>query len=681
MTIAKPLRLAAVPFAIFICALAIRLLFLLEFSASPFSAYLGLDTHEYDELAKNILAGSWSGDQPFVRPPLYPLFLAFLYKTIGAGFFALRSAHALLSAANCVLAYLIAKTMFRRQLIALLTALFCCFSGTLVFLDLQLLPTALDGFLQLLIVLVLLHAGRRHGLSWWACAGLLIGLSAINRGAALFFIPVAVLWAYGVMRWGWATDGERAAGESPYATAKVIGALLLAAMAPILPVAMHNARYDILPVPRLFASEVPASTTLGRLATLQFVPIASNAGINFYLGNHWDLREINDPNHPQHFETYDQIQFAVNKEHIFSLAEGNRYLVGETLQGIRARPADGLKLLGLKASQLLNGAEIARNSNLYAHRRDSVVLSALLWKWGIAFPSGLLIPLALLGLWFDRARWRSRLPLLGSLLVLSLFILIFFVTARYRAPMLPILAMYAACALTMLGAWIRERRWTRLCSALVALLALTLACNLPVVKINAFPGEYEYSNLGFILLQGGKTEEAISHLEWALRTYPDSAQLRGVLVLAYKSQGRFDEALRLFDEALRRNPRHAATYNDLALTQLQLGRLDQAESAFREALRLKPDVAEVRANFGSLLAKQGHNQEAIAEYLRALDSDPRCALAYSNLGVVLENMGHWDQAIAAYEDLLIVDPNNEMAPVRLAIVRTRRAAAQANSGQ
>lgn len=652
---------------IFFCALAVRFVFLVEFSHSPFFDYYGIDSDEYREMAVALLAGEWPGPVPFARPPLYTVFLALLLKVAGGGLFALRLFHAALGAMNCALLYLVARRLFGGRFVPLAAAGICCFHGTLVYFDAQLLPTALESFLLLLALLALLHSGRRDRPTWWLAPGLCIALAAVNRGTSLLFLPCAAFWAWSVLRLRWPVGAEPARPGAPGSralAAAAVGALLLPFVLIVVPISLHNARYD---VPAWAPAQAARKAAGGR-----FVFLASNGGLNFYLGNHWRLRAINDPNHPLCFATYDFVQYAPLRERrIFSTAEAERFLVRRTLREIREEPGDYLELLALKAAQLLNGAEIARNSNLYAYRHDSLLLAALLWKAGIAFPGGLLIPLAIVGAALDRRRWRERFLPLSLLAALSAMMLVFFVTARYRAPMIFVLAIYAARAAELLLARRREAGWRALRAPLAGLLVALVVCNLPIVAVHAEHGAYERVNLGLLRAKSGRMGEALEQFEAAARIAPVSPQAGNALALARAGQGRMNEALRLYAETLRRYPDDAETHNELALALIGLNRFAEAEAHLRQALRRRPEMAEVQANLGALLARQGRADEGVRELREALAYDPCCTLAYSNLAAVHEYAGRIEEAIATYQAWLRVAPHDPQARSRLEAARRR----------
>ena len=68
--------------AIFLTALAVRLLHVWLLSRSPFFDVLMGDAHGYDEWARRIAGGEWIGTDVFYQAPLYPYFLGVIYKVV-----------------------------------------------------------------------------------------------------------------------------------------------------------------------------------------------------------------------------------------------------------------------------------------------------------------------------------------------------------------------------------------------------------------------------------------------------------------------------------------------------------------------------------------------------------------------------------------------------------------------
>ena len=79
-----------------------------------------------------------------------------------------------------------------------------------------------------------------------------------------------------------------------------------------------------------------------------------------------------------------------------------------------------------KLYYLVNGHEIESNQSIYTSREWSWLLSLLVWKKIISFPYGLLLPLALMGLWLSRGQWRKHFLLYLFLFVYGLSVVAFF---------------------------------------------------------------------------------------------------------------------------------------------------------------------------------------------------------------------------------------------------------------
>ena len=171
------------------------------------------------------------------------------------------------------------------------------------------------------------------------------------------------------------------------------------------------------------------------------VLISANAGINFYLGNNSDYQRT--VNIRPGWEWYELLNRAKVEAQAERLVQQSDFYLNKALEYIVAQPVDYLVLLAQKTHLFWRGDEIGRNQDLYFWRRYTAILSATMWKWGIAFPFGLVGPLALVGLALAIRQRACSLPLLFVVLY-SLSVIAFFVTARYRLPVIPLLLVYAA---------------------------------------------------------------------------------------------------------------------------------------------------------------------------------------------------------------------------------------------
>jgi len=164
-------------------------------------------------------------------------------------------------------------------------------------------------------------------------------------------------------------------------------------------------------------------------------------------------------------------------------------------------------------------------------------------------------------------------------------------------------------------------------------------------------------NLGVALFHLGRTQEAVGHWERALQIEPDYAKAHDYLGNALAQAGRFEDAISHYEQALRIKPDYAQAHYNLGLALLHLGRTPEAVEHWEQALRIEPDYAEVHNDLGAELAQAGKIDEAIWHYEQALRARPDFANAHNNLGNALARAGRLDEAIEQYEQALRIKPD------------------------
>jgi protein O-mannosyl-transferase len=166
-----------------------------------------------------------------------------------------------------------------------------------------------------------------------------------------------------------------------------------------------------------------------------------------------------------------------------------------------------------------------------------------------------------------------------------------------------------------------------------------------------------HHNLGVALADEGRTTDAISHYEAALRIEPGFTNARKHLGFALLSEGKSDEAGREFREVLRVAP-DAEAYFNLASALKQQGRRAEAIAEYTEALRIEPGYVEAHGNLGMMLAEEGRNAEAIEHCLEALRLRPGFAPAHTALGLAYSNQAKIDEALREFFEAarLMPDP-------------------------
>ncbi len=149
-------------------------------------------------------------------------------------------------------------------------------------------------------------------------------------------------------------------------------------------------------------------------------------------------------------------------------------------------------------------------------------------------------------------------------------------------------------------------------------------------------------NLGVALAQAGRVEEAVEHLEDALRIKPGYADVHFNLGLALVLLGKIPEAMSHWEQALRIRPGFAKAHYNLGLVLWQAGKTQGAIGHFKQALRIQPDYAEAHVNLGLALEQTGNPREAIGHYEQALRIKPDTPEVQNNLAWLLATLAPAD---------------------------------------
>ncbi|MGA2508464.1 MAG: tetratricopeptide repeat protein [Chitinispirillaceae bacterium] len=131
-------------------------------------------------------------------------------------------------------------------------------------------------------------------------------------------------------------------------------------------------------------------------------------------------------------------------------------------------------------------------------------------------------------------------------------------------------------------------------------------------------------------------------------------------------KGRTDEAMAQLLKAVEINPNYGDAQYNLGVLFTDRGRTDEAKAHYLKAVELNPNNAYAHINLGTLFADKGRTDEAMAHYLKAVELAPNDADAHNNLGAMLAKMGRTDEAIAHYQKALEINPEEIGALTNLA---------------
>jgi len=618
-----------VSLAIFALAFALRLIHLLTIRGNPFFAHPIMDPLYHDEWALSLAQGEWLGHEPFFRAPLYPYFLGVVYAVFGHDFLAPRIIQIVLGSVTCVLVYLLGRRVFGERAgitAGVLAAIYPLF----LYFDAELLINVLENLLYVLALLLILRAVDRAAPRGWLLAGLAVGAGAIARPTILTVAVAAVPWIVFALR-------DRGRGGRPDSTsspATIFLALAVFAVGiavPILPVTAYNV--------------VRGGDT---------VLIASQGGLNFYLGNNPNANgwSATAPEFPKDWwggvNTAAAIaERAAGRE--LHPSEIDRYWYGRAFDFWREHPGAALQLLGQKLAIFWTDYEFGNNKDYYFFRRYAPMLR-------LPLTFGVIGALSLVGMaLFTRTRQSALLAI--YVVVYMATIVAFFVCDKLRLPVVPVLMIFAAAALVRGFDLARARRWPPLAggAAAVALLAVPMYVNWLGLPRPDFA--LSYAAVGAIHLEEGRLEEAERAFRQCLAINPTFPSAHLNLGSIMSRQGRFDEAAREYELELGLGNRDAMTLGNLGSIYQVRKEYERAIPFYREALSLDPGAQDVRYNLAQCLVYTGENEEAVEAFREVLRAVPNQVRAWNDLGVALRQLGRYDEAREAWQHALALDPN------------------------
>ncbi|MBZ0267353.1 tetratricopeptide repeat protein, partial [bacterium] len=235
-------------------------------------------------------------------------------------------------------------------------------------------------------------------------------------------------------------------------------------------------------------------------------------------------------------------------------------------------------------------------------------------------------------------------------------IVLFFVTARYRVPLRPVLAIFAVeGGRQLVSAWRGSPRRAALLLAGTAAFAVAVNANGWVASHRPSPAQF-YHSVAIVLSERGDHARALPWQERAVATddtYPKVNLNLGRLLM---TAGRTEEAAAAFARERILDPADAENLASLGQALLRLGRPEDALPAFEDAERLGLEDAPTLYNHAIALERLGRASGAEALYARAVESDSTFADAWNNLGVLLARSDRLEEALRIWERGLRVNP-------------------------
>jgi tetratricopeptide (TPR) repeat protein len=605
--------------ALLAAALVIKAIVLFQLGGHPMLQPHGeLDTSFYVELAGKIaLGGPLAVAEPFVVSPLYVFFLALVFKGSGTSLLAARILQILLGTAATGFLYLTARQWFH-EWTARIAALLYVFTGFVTFSEILLLQTALDPFLTA-CTLYWVSRTQIDDCRWpLSAAGISMGLFALNRPNALIY-GLAVAAMIAAVSW---QRSDRKAKSSAVRTALRRPAIFLAGMLfVLLPNALRN--YAV---------------------SGEAILISSHGGLNFFMGNHagadgtyQSIAGITPSIAGQARDVKRIAEEATGRK--MSYGEVSNYFYLLAADWIGEHPADALALLLHKIAIVVNRTNVALNYSYAFYGREPTLLRFLIvGPW-------LLLPLGLIGLFLPSQRvgcggywvWASFVPIYG------LSVAVFFVSDRYRLPLLVPLCITSAATIHWLLERLRSRRPMRIA---VPILVIGLAFAATGWNLGLNNGlDDEQTSQAVLLIEQGQYKEAQKYIADVAPRHTHPGILRYQAGNALAAADQFEDAITQFRQALEVDPGANAVH-------LALGR---ALAAVQRPAEAVPHLAKVfdegyePKSAGPLLVWVLSSSGQTAEAVRRLETFPDAFAGSWDTALLLGTIAFEGKALAQAE--------------------------------
>lgn len=662
-------------------ALILRLWNVISIGDDFYANFLS-DASTFRLWASQIVSGIPRTETVFPMGPLYPYFLAFNLK-LGFSFYSVLFLQAILGSVVAVMVGILTGRIFGRTagyISGIMTACYAPF----IFYDGLLLSESIQIFLLTLALFLIVPSDKKSPPKMnLFLGGLFIGLTALGRGTILIFpLLVSLYW---LMRYLFRPDAK--VKRYPLYGVLLLGGTVIG----IIPATVHNLSHG------------------------DFVPVSSNFGINFYIGNNVNSSGTYEEPAGINLSADFTGRGIAEKEsgHPLKSSEVSAFWSARTQDYIRSDPGSFVAGLLRKAWLYLWWFDIPQAESIQLQREFSGLFKLPLIGFGFVLIFGIS------GIVFcdrDDRIWIPALLLFANLLG----VMIFFVIGRFRPIGSLALLITSGTGVEICFRSLKNHNWSRVIrlSFLTVIIGIIMFLPRPVDIQSKLASAYD--NVGIYNYYKNRTGEAISWYRRALSEEPGHTGALNNIGAYFYTEGDIDSARSYFHRSLQSDPgadktllnlgriardmgmidsayyyyqkaKEAAPFGfdaDLAISELDMlgsdttsvegaaqglsfdallrlaeqasvnRQYEKAEKLYSEALEIRPDDIRALNNLGFAYQAQSKFEPASKVFLRVLELSKNNAVAFNNLASVVYRMGLVDSAICLWQEALKCDPGN-----------------------
>lgn len=605
-----------------------------------------LDPQLNDYWARALVSGDWTvpphadnpeiRESPYGRPPGYPWLLGGIYAVSGSSYHGPRILQFFMGMLLIPLLYLLGSRLFDVKTGLVTAALMAVYWGNPYFEGELNSPVWECALLVGIFLLFLKHiqSGKK---SLLFCTGLLCGISLLFRPnllMVLFFMALYLL-------------GQGFVDKLPLrrVVLKMI-MLLLAVSLPVVPVLIRN-----------------------WMVSGELVFISYYGGVNAYIGNnpHSDgvSPTIPDLDEMAGMESWNCFNYPELVRGLgerldqpdLSFADASSWFYKKAMRFLLEHPLKATAMTLKKAWYFWGPHTISDSKVVFFEKRNSRLLRFLP---GFTLVAALALTGFLLLLKSRKDLDRRHGLLLVFIVSYFFSILPFFMSERYRFPVMPFLLPLAAVALVQVENALREKNFQGLAAPLLLIAGAVILLGAELYPYTPNEATW-YLHRGFAYAGKGQQQEALQEFEKALEV--DPAQGEAMLQIGYlhAAMGDRDQALARYLQALEVKPENPYVLNNLGYEYYLRGDYPKACSYFEAAIERRPRYTRPYYNLGNALLKMDQAKEALKTFEHILIVDPEDRLVHLNLGHTFAALDQVDKAREHYERYLQYWPESEEA--------------------
>ena len=530
-------------FLIFVMAALTRAYYLTDYQYNPFFMYVYMHTDSYDYYlgAHNFAAGDLLALSPSNRfSPLYTYFVGLFFKITGQDLIAFWFFQFTMGIFTVLLVYRVALELFNHRA-AIFGAILYNFYGPALMYEGVMLRASLLTFLGILSLYLVIQVLKNPRNLLILAAGISISLFIQCRpNVALIFLLLPLLYL------------------APFDRKNLKLFLQIAGVA------------LIFFIPLLYR---------GWLVHGKFVLFDASGPAALLIGNHPDYLGI-----------------GLSKEHEYpgALSMGYGEMLAVFWDRLAGQPLQMLGLYVRKLFYMFSSLEPYNNYDFLLFKKFSPLLNTPLSNFS------LISSLALTGLLFQVGKGKNIKLLYGFMGGITVAIILFYILARFRIPMVPYYAIFAGFTLDTFFFRLKQSQWIKSAQMFLVCSFLILLFNIPEFTRGVRQSYADELNLkiGLNLIANKRYSQAIEPLNDLIKNNPDNRPVLRAQALALWKTRKARKAILVYEKLVDLIPGDAGTHFDLATLyadsenwQKALSHMEFSERLFRK--KREPHWADI----------------------------------------------------------------------------------------